>query len=192
MQLDKNMIVDLLRQRGDQQSADRADQEFPDQVTPTSTPACWSGSISTPRSWRPASPAATCPASDPDPERWSASRHGRRHRRRTLDANVETLVQVGRRVGDEGPTSLADEHAGRVGRRLPVARLGLRCRMWLGHLGLLHESPACQERSSGIPARPARQPARRVAETRRGSVGRLSWSCWHPVLSYPPGTGDTW
>jgi hypothetical protein len=32
MQLDKNMIVDLLRQRGDHQSADQADQELPDQV----------------------------------------------------------------------------------------------------------------------------------------------------------------
>jgi hypothetical protein len=32
MQLDKSMIVDLLRQRGDQQTADQADQELPDQV----------------------------------------------------------------------------------------------------------------------------------------------------------------
>jgi len=32
MQLDKNMILDLLRQRGDHQSADQADQELPDQV----------------------------------------------------------------------------------------------------------------------------------------------------------------
>ena len=32
MQLDKNMIVDLLRQRGDHQSADQADQELPDRV----------------------------------------------------------------------------------------------------------------------------------------------------------------
>jgi hypothetical protein len=32
MQLDKNMILDLLRERGDQQRADQADQELPDQV----------------------------------------------------------------------------------------------------------------------------------------------------------------
>jgi hypothetical protein len=32
MQLDKSMILDLLRQRGDQQTADQADQELPDQV----------------------------------------------------------------------------------------------------------------------------------------------------------------
>jgi hypothetical protein len=32
MQLDKNMILDLLRQRGDQQTVDQADQELPDQV----------------------------------------------------------------------------------------------------------------------------------------------------------------
>jgi hypothetical protein len=32
MQLDKNMIVDLLRQRGDHQSADQAERELPDQV----------------------------------------------------------------------------------------------------------------------------------------------------------------
>jgi hypothetical protein len=32
MQLDKTMILDLLRQRGDQQRADQADQELPDQV----------------------------------------------------------------------------------------------------------------------------------------------------------------
>jgi hypothetical protein len=32
MQLDKNMILDLLRQRGDHQGADQAAQELPDQV----------------------------------------------------------------------------------------------------------------------------------------------------------------
>jgi hypothetical protein len=32
MQLDKNTILDLLRQRGDHQSADQADQELPDRV----------------------------------------------------------------------------------------------------------------------------------------------------------------
>jgi len=32
VQLDKNMILDLLRERGDQQSADQAEQELPDQV----------------------------------------------------------------------------------------------------------------------------------------------------------------
>jgi hypothetical protein len=32
MQLDKSMILDFLRQRGDQQTADQADQELPDQV----------------------------------------------------------------------------------------------------------------------------------------------------------------
>jgi hypothetical protein len=32
MQLDKNTILDLLRQRGDPQSADQADQELPDRV----------------------------------------------------------------------------------------------------------------------------------------------------------------
>jgi hypothetical protein len=32
MQLDKNTIIDFLRQRGDDQNADRADQELPDQV----------------------------------------------------------------------------------------------------------------------------------------------------------------
>ena len=32
MQLDKSMILDLLRQRGDQQTVDQADQELPDQV----------------------------------------------------------------------------------------------------------------------------------------------------------------
>jgi hypothetical protein len=32
MQLDKNMILDLLRERGDQQTVDKADQELPDQV----------------------------------------------------------------------------------------------------------------------------------------------------------------
>jgi hypothetical protein len=32
MQLDKSTIIDFLRQRGDDQNADRADQELPDQV----------------------------------------------------------------------------------------------------------------------------------------------------------------
>jgi hypothetical protein len=32
MQLDNNAILDLLRQRGDQQRADQANQELPDQV----------------------------------------------------------------------------------------------------------------------------------------------------------------
>jgi predicted PhzF superfamily epimerase YddE/YHI9 len=32
MQLDKNAILDLLHQRGDQQRADQANQELPDQV----------------------------------------------------------------------------------------------------------------------------------------------------------------
>jgi hypothetical protein len=32
MQLDKNTILDLLRQRGDHQRAGQADQELPDQV----------------------------------------------------------------------------------------------------------------------------------------------------------------
>jgi hypothetical protein len=32
MQLDKSMVLDLLRQRGDHQTADQADQELPDQV----------------------------------------------------------------------------------------------------------------------------------------------------------------
>ena len=32
MQLDKSMILDLLRQRGDQQTLDQADQELPEQV----------------------------------------------------------------------------------------------------------------------------------------------------------------
>jgi hypothetical protein len=32
MQLDKSMILDLLRQRGDQQKVDQADQELPDRV----------------------------------------------------------------------------------------------------------------------------------------------------------------
>jgi hypothetical protein len=32
MQLDKNTILDLLRQRGDQSTVDQADQELPDQV----------------------------------------------------------------------------------------------------------------------------------------------------------------
>ena len=32
MQLEKNTILDLLRQRGDHQSADQADQELPDRV----------------------------------------------------------------------------------------------------------------------------------------------------------------
>ena len=31
MQLDKSMVLDLLRQRGDHQTADQADQELPDQ-----------------------------------------------------------------------------------------------------------------------------------------------------------------
>ncbi len=38
MQLDKNMILDLLRQRGDHQSADQADQELPDQVDTDAVP----------------------------------------------------------------------------------------------------------------------------------------------------------
>ena len=32
MQLDKNMILDLLRERGQQDQADQADQQLPDQV----------------------------------------------------------------------------------------------------------------------------------------------------------------
>lgn len=32
MQIDKNTIVEFLRQRGDNQRADQADQELPDQV----------------------------------------------------------------------------------------------------------------------------------------------------------------
>jgi hypothetical protein len=32
MQFDKNTILDVLRQRGDHQRADQADQELPDQV----------------------------------------------------------------------------------------------------------------------------------------------------------------
>ena len=32
MQLDKSMILNLLRQRGDQQAVDQADQQLPDQV----------------------------------------------------------------------------------------------------------------------------------------------------------------
>jgi hypothetical protein len=32
MQIDKSTIIDFLRQRGDDQNADRADQELPDQV----------------------------------------------------------------------------------------------------------------------------------------------------------------
>ena len=32
MQLDKNMILDLLRERGQQDQASQADQELPDQV----------------------------------------------------------------------------------------------------------------------------------------------------------------
>ena len=32
MQLDKNMILDLLRERGQQDQAQQADQELPDQV----------------------------------------------------------------------------------------------------------------------------------------------------------------
>jgi hypothetical protein len=32
MQLDKSMILDLLRQRGDQQTVDQAQQELPDRV----------------------------------------------------------------------------------------------------------------------------------------------------------------
>ena len=32
MQLDKNMILDLLRERGQQDQADQAAQQFPDQV----------------------------------------------------------------------------------------------------------------------------------------------------------------
>ena len=32
MQLDKNVILDLLRQRGEHQKADQANQELPDQV----------------------------------------------------------------------------------------------------------------------------------------------------------------
>ena len=32
MQLDKSMVLDLLRQRGDQQTVAQADQELPDQV----------------------------------------------------------------------------------------------------------------------------------------------------------------
>jgi hypothetical protein len=32
MQIDKSQIVDLLRTRGDDAAADRADREFPDQV----------------------------------------------------------------------------------------------------------------------------------------------------------------
>ena len=34
MQLDKNMILDLLRERGQQDQAQQADQELPDQVDP--------------------------------------------------------------------------------------------------------------------------------------------------------------
>ncbi len=32
MQLDKNMVLDLLRERGQQDQADQADQQLPDQV----------------------------------------------------------------------------------------------------------------------------------------------------------------
>jgi hypothetical protein len=32
MQIDKNTIIEFLRQRGDNQRADQADQELPDQV----------------------------------------------------------------------------------------------------------------------------------------------------------------
>jgi hypothetical protein len=32
MQIDKNTIIEFLRQRGDDQRADQADQELPDQV----------------------------------------------------------------------------------------------------------------------------------------------------------------
>jgi hypothetical protein len=32
MQIDKDTIIEFLRQRGDDQTADRADQELPDQV----------------------------------------------------------------------------------------------------------------------------------------------------------------
>ena len=50
MQLDKNMILDLLRERGQQDQASQAEQQLPDQSTPTGTPACSSSSASTPRS----------------------------------------------------------------------------------------------------------------------------------------------
>src|ERR671935_2293054 len=63
----------------------------------------------------------------------SAPGHGRWHRRWVLDAHVEAVVQVGLGLGDQRPTTLADKRAGRVGRCLPVARLGLRRRIWLGH-----------------------------------------------------------
>src|SRR5215217_7602830 len=73
-------------------------------------------------------------ATSPEP---SAPGHRRRHSGRTLDAHVETDVQVGHGVGDMGSAALADELGSRVGRCLLVARFGLWGGIWLGHDGLL-------------------------------------------------------
>jgi hypothetical protein len=65
MQLDKNMILDLLRQRGDHQSADQAHQELPDQVDTDQHAGVLDRFGLDPRSWRLGSPAAVCRARNP-------------------------------------------------------------------------------------------------------------------------------
>src|SRR5919109_5674899 len=99
----------------------------------------------------------------------SAPRHRRGHRRRVLDAHVEAVVQVGLRVGDQRPATLADEHAGRVGRRLPVARPGLRRRVWLGHDVLLAGVAGL---STTVPPRPTPARKLRIAMAFAGCGGR--------------------
>jgi hypothetical protein len=50
MQFDKSQILDLLRSQGDDGKAQQADEQLPQQVTPSSTPGCWKGSASARRS----------------------------------------------------------------------------------------------------------------------------------------------
>jgi hypothetical protein len=49
MQIDKNQIIEFLRNQGDSQKADQAEQELPGRSTPTrrSIRTCCSGSAST-------------------------------------------------------------------------------------------------------------------------------------------------
>lgn len=48
MDIDKSQIIDLLKQRGDEDKASQADSELPSRSTPRSTPACSRSSTSTP------------------------------------------------------------------------------------------------------------------------------------------------
>ena len=53
MEIPKDEILQLLRDRGDHDKAQQADQQFPDQATPNITATYWPGSISTPATrWR--------------------------------------------------------------------------------------------------------------------------------------------